>query len=395
MNPQAIFALLKQTVSEWLEDRASRLGAGLAYYTAVSLAPLLIILIAIAGFVLGRQAVEGQVVAQIQGLVGKTGAEAIQAMIASASQPKAGIIATVVSIATLLFGASGVFGALQDALNTIWEVTPKPGRGMMGMLRNRFVSFTMLLGVGFLLLVALVLSAGLAALGKFLGGLLPIPEAVLQAMNFVISFGVITLLFALIYKILPDAEIRWSDVWTGAAVTALLFTIGKFVLGLYLGKSSAGSAYGAAGSLIVVLLWVYYSAQILFFGAEFTQVYANTYGSRVVPSPNAVPLTPEAQAEQGMPRRETVDAAQARDQPDASPTPRSEGARKQPDARPAPKSEGAGERRARAQTGNPQMYRYYGVAVGAAWLSFVAGLLLGTASLLVGLVVGAVRRVRR
>ena len=395
MNPQAIFALLKQTVSEWLEDRASRLGAGLAYYTAVSLAPLLIILIAIAGFVLGRQAVEGQVVAQIQGLVGKTGAEAIQAMIASASQPKAGIIATVVSIATLLFGASGVFGALQDALNTIWEVTPKPGRGMLGMLRDRFVSFTMLLGVGFLLLVALVLSAGLAALGKFLGGLLPIPEAVLQAVNFVISFGVITLLFALIYKILPDAEIRWSDVWTGAAVTALLFTIGKFVLGLYLGKSSAGSAYGAAGSLIVVLLWVYYSAQILFFGAEFTQVYANTYGSRVVPSPNAVPLTPEAQAEQGMPRRETVEAAQARGQTDASPTPKSEGARDQPDARSAPKSEGAGERRARAQTGNPQMYRYYGVAVGTAWLSFVAGLLLGTASLLVGLVVGAVRRVRR
>ena len=395
MNPQAIFALLKQTVSEWLEDRASRLGAGLAYYTAVSLAPLLIILIAIAGFVLGRQAVEGQVVAQIQGLVGKTGAEAIQAMIASASQPKAGIIATVVSIATLLFGASGVFGALQDALNTIWEVTPKPGRGMMGMLRNRFVSFTMLLGVGFLLLVALVLSAGLAALGKFLGGLLPIPEAVLQAMNFVISFGVITLLFALIYKILPDAEIRWSDVWTGAAVTALLFTIGKFVLGLYLGKSSAGSAYGAAGSLIVVLLWVYYSAQILFFGAEFTQVYANTYGSRVVPSPDAVPLTPEAQAEQGMPRRETVEAAQARDQTDARPTPKSEGTREQADASPAPKSEGMRERPARAQTGNRQVYRYYGIAVGAAWLSFVAGLLLGTASLLVGLVVGAVRRVSR
>ena len=173
MNPQAIFALLKQTVSEWLEDRASRLGAGLAYYTAVSLAPLLIILIAIAGFVLGRQAVEGRVVAQIQGLVGKTGAEAIQAMIASASQPKAGIIATVVSIATLLFGASGVFGALQDALNTIWEVTPKPGRGMLGMLRDRFVSFTMLLGVGFLLLVALVLIAiavAIALLVTYTGG---------------------------------------------------------------------------------------------------------------------------------------------------------------------------------------------------------------------------------
>src|ERR687886_1726795 len=355
MNPQAIFALLKQTISEWLEDRASRLGAGLAYYTAVSLAPLLIILIAIAGFVLGRQAVEGRVVAQIQGLVGKTGAEAIQAMITSASQPKAGIIATVVSIATLLFGASGVFGALQDALNTIWEVTPKPGRGMLGMIRDRFVSFTMLLGVGFLLLVALLLSAALAALGKFVGGLLPIPEAVLQAMNFVISFGVITLLFALIYKILPDAEIRWSDVWTGAAVTALLFTIGKFVLGLYLGKSSAGSAYGAAGSLIVVLLWVYYSAQILFFGAEFTQVYANTYGSRVVPSPNAVPLTPEAQAEQGMPRRATMEAAQAPAQPAARPARQEERAPGQPH---------------HARVGKQQVYRYYGLALGAAWLSF-------------------------
>src|SRR5919199_4252277 len=355
MNPQAIFTLLKQTVYEWLEDRAARLGAGLAYYTAVSLAPLLIILIAIAGFVLGRQAVEGQVVAQIQGLVGKTGAEAIQAMIASASQPKAGIIATVVSIATLLFGASGVFGALQDALNTIWEVTPKPGRGMLGMIRDRFVSFTMLLGVGFLLLVALVLSAGLAALGTFVGGLLPVPEVVLQAVNLIISFGVITLLFGMIFKILPDAEIRWNDVWIGAAVTSLLFTIGKFVLGLYLGKSSAGSAYGAAGSLIVVLLWVYYSAQILFFGAEFTQVYANTYGSRVVPSPDAVPLTPEAQAEQGMPRRETVDAAQAPAQPAARPARQEERALGQPH---------------HARVGKQQVYRYYGLALGAAWLSF-------------------------
>ena len=326
MNLRAIFALFKEAVSEWLEDRASRLGAALAYYTAVSLAPLLIILIAIAGMVLGREAVQGRIVAQIQGMVGKTGADAIQAMIASASQPKAGIIATAISIATLLFGASGVFGALQDALNTIWEVTPKPGRGMLGMIRDRFVSFTMLLGVGFLLLVALVLSAGLAALGKFVGGMLPVPEVVLQAVNLIISFGVITLLFAMIFKILPDAEIRWNDVWIGAAVTSLLFTIGKFVLGLYLGKSSAGSAYGAAGSLIVVLLWVYYSAQILFFGAEFTQVYANTYGSRVVPSPDAVPLTPEAQAEQGMPRRETVDAAQAREETDARPAPRGEGA---------------------------------------------------------------------
>jgi membrane protein len=321
-------------------------------------------------------------------LVGKTGAEAIQAMIASASQPKAGLIATVISIVTLLFGASGVFGALQDALNTIWEVTPKPGRGVLGAIRDRFVSFTMLLGVAFLLLVALVLSAGLAALGKFVGGLLPVPEVVLQLVNLIISFGVITLLFAMIYRILPDVEIRWSDVWIGAAVTALLFTIGKFALGLYLGKGSVGSAYGAAGSLLVVLLWVYYSAQILFFGAEFTQVYANTYGSRVVPSSNAVPLTEEAQAEQGMPRRETVEAAQARAETDTRP------ARAETAARPAPRGEAAQGQPASARSANQRVYRYYGVAVGAAWLSFVAGLLVGTVSVLVGLVVGVVRRVR-
>jgi membrane protein len=301
MNPTIIWGLLKETVSEWLEDKAPRLAAALAYYTMFSLAPLLLIVIAIAGLALGQEAVQGQLIAQLQGLVGENGAEAIQSMLASANKPKAGLVATGLGLATLLFGASGVFGALQDSLNTIWEVTPKPGRGVLGVLQARFVSFTMVLGVGFLLLVALLLSAALAALGELMGGLLPIPEYVLQGLNFLLSFSVITLLFALIYKILPDVEIRWSDVWIGAAVTALLFTIGKLLIGLYLGKSDVGAAYGIAGSVVIILLWVYYSALILFLGAEFTQVYANTYGSRVVPDEDALPLTEEARAEQGIP----------------------------------------------------------------------------------------------
>ncbi len=304
MNLGAIWGLLKETVSEWSEDRVPRLGAALAYYTGFSLAPLLLIMISIAGLVFGREAVQGQIVEQLRGLVGNEGAEAIQGMMQSAARPRTGAFAAAISVATLLFGASGVFGALQDSLNTIWEVTPKPGRGVLGLIKDRFISFTMVLGMGFLLLVALFVSAALVALGTFLGGILPAPEFVLQAINLVVSFAVITLLFAMIYKVLPDVEIRWGDVWIGAAFTALLFILGKFALGLYLGKSSMSSAYGAAGSLIVVLLWVYYSAQILFFGAEFTQVYANRFGSRVVPDEDAVPITEEARAEQGMPRKE-------------------------------------------------------------------------------------------
>jgi membrane protein len=313
VNVKAIWGLLKDTFDEWNEDKASRLAAALAYYTVFSLAPLLIIAITIASLIFDQAAAEGQIVQQIQGLVGKDGAQAIQEMIRNASKPSSGgTIATIIGVATLLFGASGVFGQLQDALNTIWEVAPKPGRGVVGFIRDRFLSFSMVLGTGFLLLVSLVLSTGLAALSSYFGNLLPGFDALWQIVNFVISFGVVTVLFALIYKVLPDAKITWGDVWIGAAITALLFTIGKFLLGVYLGNGAFGSTYGAAGSFVVILAWVYYSAQILFFGAEFTQVYAGKYGSNIKPSKNAVPVTQEARAQQGMPSTEDLKESSTR-----------------------------------------------------------------------------------
>lgn len=308
MNLKAMIGLLKATVADWQEDKASRLAAALAYYTVFSLAPLLVIVIAIAGLVFGQDAAQNQIVGQLQGLMGKEGAAAVQTMIANANKPTTGIIASIINIVILLFGASGVFAQLQDAMNTVWEVAPKPNQGVLAMLRSRFLSFSMILGIGFLLLVSLALSAGLSGLSSYIGNLVPGLDFLLQLVNFAISFGVITLLFAMIYKILPDARIAWGDVWIGAAITALLFTIGKSLIGLYLGNASVGSAYGAAGSLVVLLLWVYYSAQILFFGAEFTQVYASKYGSRITPDKHAVAVTEEAQAQQGIPSAENLEA---------------------------------------------------------------------------------------
>lgn len=297
---KAILDLLKETFSEWSKDKASRLSAALAYYTVFSLAPLLIIVIAIAGAVFGEEAARGEIVGQIQGLVGRDGAEFIETAIENANKPATGRFASIISIVVLLFGASGVFAELQDALNTVWEVQAKPERGLINVIRNRFLSFTMVLGVGFLLLVSLVASAALAATVNFFGHLLPGLDFLWQLANLIFSFVVTTVLFGLIYKTLPDVKIGWSDVWIGAAITSVLFSIGRYVLGQYLGNSSFGSTYGAAGSLVVVLAWVYYAAQILFFGAEFTQVYARKYGSQIVPDKNAVALTEEARIQQGM-----------------------------------------------------------------------------------------------
>jgi membrane protein len=302
--------LLKEIVVAWNEDKAPRLAAGLAFYTMFTLSPLLIIVIAVAGMAFGEEAARGQIVGQIQGLVGAESAHAIEEFLKQVSAPRSGIIATVVGLATLLLGVWWVFGELQDALNTIWEVAPKPGRKLLLVLRARLTSFAMMLGVGFLLLVSLLLSATLSALSTYLVGLLPDFKAILQILNVVVSFGVITLLFAMIYKIVPDVIITWGDVWIGAAATALLYTIGKYLIGVYLGTSSTASAYGAAGSLVVILIWVYYSAQILFLGAEFTKVYARRYGSRIVPTAIAVPVTEEARAQQGLPAPATVLAAQ-------------------------------------------------------------------------------------
>lgn len=303
MNPRVIVRLLKETFKEWQEDKTSRLAAALAYYTVFSLAPLVIIAIAVAGAIFGEEAARGEIVRQIQGLVGTAGAEVIETAIENANKPEAnGGIASLVSIVVLLFGASGVFAELQDSLNTVWEVQPKPGGGVMDFIRKRILSFSMVLGIGFLLMVSLIVSAVLSGLSAYMSHLLPGLDFFWGILNFVISFVVIALLFALIYKFLPDVKITWNDVAIGAIITALLFTIGKTILGLYLGQGSFGSTYGAAGSLVIVLAWVYYSAQILFFGAEFTQVYASRYGSQIVPDDRAEFVTEEARAKQGMPR---------------------------------------------------------------------------------------------
>jgi len=304
MNPTSVAQLLKDTFAEWSEDKVPRLSAALAYYTAFALAPLLLIAISVAGLVFGREAATNQIGQQLSGLLGPSAADSVNTMVEAAGANKGGgIIATIIGIVTLLFAASGVFGELQDSLNTIWEVQPKPNQGLLATIKQRFFSFTMVIGVGFLLLVSLVLSAALGALGGMVAGAEADQSLIWKAVNFVVSFGVTTLLFALIYKILPDATIQWRDVWVGALVTALLFTLGKAAIGWYLGRPGTTSTYGAAGSFVALLLWVYYSAQILFFGAEFTQVYAKAYGSQIEPAENAVPVTEEARAQQGIPRQ--------------------------------------------------------------------------------------------
>src|SRR5438552_8968602 len=256
--------LFKKTWTEFSNDKAHRLGAALAYYTIFSIAPLLLISIAIAGLVFGRSHAQAAIVDQLRILMGGAGAKAIEEMLASAAKPKTGTIAIIIGIITLLFGAAGVFGQLKDALNTVWEVPEKKSGGIMAMIKQRFLSFAMVLGVGFLLLVSLIIDAALASLDK----------ALWQPVQLIISFGVITVLFAMIFRFLPDIHIEWREVWLGAAFTSLLFIIGKFALAFYIGKSAVGSSYGAAGSLVVLLVWIFWSANILFIGAEFTQVYA-------------------------------------------------------------------------------------------------------------------------
>lgn len=302
--------LLKQTAAEWNEDRAPQLGAALAFYTALSIAPLLVLLLRIAAAIFGDDAAARlEIEHQAQSLIGKQGAEAIQAMIDSADDSKAGMAATILSLATLLFGASGVFGQLQVSLNTIWEVEPKPGRGIWGFVRDRFLSFAMVMGVAFLLLVSLAVSAGLSFASGYLNRFFGETEVLGGILNAVVSTAVIAVLFALMFKLLPDVRMAWKDVWLGAIVTAVLFGLGKGAIGMYLGHSALSSSYGVAGSFVVLLVWVYYSAQILFFGAELTQVYANHYGSRIVPSENAVPVTDEARAQAGIPRHEPEPSA--------------------------------------------------------------------------------------
>lgn len=300
MNVKSIGHVFKGAFAEFGEDKVLRLSAALAYYALFSIAPLVIIVISVAGIFFGTQAVQGQVQEQLQGFFGDQGAKAVESMISAARKPSTSIIATILGVVTLILGASGVFGQLQDALNTIWEVKPKPGRGIKGLLRDRFLSMAMVLGTGFLLLVSMLLSAALSAISSVMSDTFGMPPAVAHVLHLSVSFIVIAVLFAMIFKILPDARVKWNDVWAGAIFTSLLFTLGKFLLGFYLGREGTASAYGAAGSLVVVLMWVYYSSVILFFGAEFTQVLAKERGSRIVPAPNAVGVTEETRGEEGI-----------------------------------------------------------------------------------------------
>lgn len=292
--------MLKATFAAWSEDNAMRLSAALAYYSIFSIAPLLVIAISVAGLVLGEEAVRGQLGQQLEGYVGTQAAQGVQTLVRSASKPSEGWIGASVGFAALLLGASGVFGQLKDALNTIWEVKLKGGGGIMAFVRERLLTFGMVLVIGFLLLTSLVLTTALAALSGYIERFIGIPPVVGALLGFAVSFAVVTLLFAFIFKVLPDAEIEWRNVWIGAAVTALLFEIGKFGLGFYLGRESTASGFGAAGSVVILLLWVYYASCILLFGAEFTQVYARETGNRIQPAPNAVRVTSAERAQQGL-----------------------------------------------------------------------------------------------
>ncbi|HUQ50906.1 MAG TPA: YihY/virulence factor BrkB family protein [Gammaproteobacteria bacterium] len=291
---RGLWPLIKASVVAWRQDYASSMGGALAYYTLFSIAPVLIIVIAVAGFFLGAEAARGEIVTQLRGLLGEEGAAAVQGLLESASKPEEGLFATLSSLALLLLGATTVFAELQSDLDRIWRAeTAKKISGLWSILRSRLLSFGLVLVLAFLLLVSLVLSAALAALGNWWGGWFEGWATLLEILNFVVSFAITMGLFALIYKFLPRTKIAWHDVWIGAAVTALLFAIGKFLIGLYIGRSGIASGFGAAGSFVVLLIWVYYSTQIFLLGAEFTWVYAHERGSRRGRArPGPAPATP-------------------------------------------------------------------------------------------------------
>jgi membrane protein len=280
VNARQILQLCRQAIGAWVDDFAPSMGAAISYYTAFSLAPLLVIVIAVAGAIFGREAVTGQITQQLTALIGGEGARLVQGLIASASDTERGLVAGTISIVVLVVGATTVFAELQSALDRIWRVPEreKP-KGVWAILRARLLSFGLILGLAFLLMVSLVVGAAIAAMGSWVGGLMPGAEALLQALNIVVSLSFSTVLFAMIFKFMPSTSVAWRDVWVGALVTAALFELGKLLIGLYLGKSGITESFQAAGSLVVLLAWVYYAAQIFLLGAEFTKVYAQAHGS--------------------------------------------------------------------------------------------------------------------
>jgi membrane protein len=284
MNLRKIGRLFRETFKEWQEDKASRIAAALAYYAVFSISPLLVIAIAIAGTFFGQQTAQDQITEQITALVGEDGVKPVLMALNNISQPEIRGLASLISIAVLLLGASGFFAQLQDALNTVWKVKPQPGRGIWIFIRKRVASFMMVLAIGFLLILSLVLSAVVSTLSKYRVDYLPGSAILWENLDFIVSLSLMTFIFGLMFKYVPDAKIAWKDVFVGSVITAVLFLFGKFLLGVYLSKGSLGSAYGAAGSLIVLLAWIYYSAQIILLGAEFTQVYTRMYGSKIRPS---------------------------------------------------------------------------------------------------------------
>jgi len=279
IKPSAAWSLIRESVTSWVDDYAPSMGAALAYYTVFSIAPLLLIVISVAGLVFGQEAARGEIMAQLGDLMGADAAGTVERLLVSVSEPAQGAFATALGLVLMLLGATTVFGELQSALDRIWRAPARESSGLWNLVRTRLLSFGMILAIGFLLIVSLIVSAALSALGRWWAPLFGAWEVLLQGLNFAVSFGLITVVFALIYKIIPRVDIQWHDVWIGAAVTSLLFSIGKLLIGLYIGKSSVASGFGAAGSLVVILLWVYYSAQIFLMGAEFTWIYAHRYGS--------------------------------------------------------------------------------------------------------------------
>jgi membrane protein len=284
----ASWSLIGETFREWYSDQAPRLGAALSYYTIFALAPVLVVVIAVAGFFLGPEAAQGRLNQQLEDLFGAQAAGVVQTMLVKAGEPRSGLVATLIGLVMLLVGATSVMLELQSALNSVWKVVPKPGQGVAGVVKERVLSLALVISIGFLLLVSLAMSAALAAFGDALARVLPGGLILGYVLNYGVSVFVVALFFGMLFKWLPDAKISWHDVWIGACVTSLLFHVGKLLIGLYLGKASVASAFGAAGSLAILLVWIYYSSQIVLLGAEFTRIYANRYGSHVVPSSNAM-----------------------------------------------------------------------------------------------------------
>ena len=306
MKLKDVYPLLRDAGIEWSNDKSLRLAAAVAFYVILSLSPLVIVVLAISGAVFGAEAAQGALVHQIQDLTGPEGAKAVESMIRSASNPESGTVAFLFGIGMLIFGATGAFVQLQDALNSIWEVEEHARSGIWSFFTDRLLSFAFVCSLAFLLLVSLIINAALAGMGNLLEEWIPGWTNLVMVINFAISFGITLVLFAMIFKLLPDVIVAWKDVWIGAFLTTLLFTFGKFLIGLYLGSGSVVTAYGAAGSLVVLLLWIYYSTLILFYGAEFTQVYANHYGHGLepkhAPSPTSIPAEPRDPDQKPAPR---------------------------------------------------------------------------------------------